>query len=87
MTAQRGAWAASAHGRGCGGPGDTQTHLSCHIHELGQPQVLAHLTLQEVQEAPCEEDHGHGNPKEQSPSANPPVSLLCSPLLMYSVTI
>lgn len=64
-----------------------QTHLSSHIHELGQPQVLAHLTLQEVQEAPCEEDHGQSNPEEQSPSAAPLVSLPCSPLLMYSVTM
>lgn len=44
-----------------------QTHLSSHIHELGQPQVLAHLTLQEVQEAPCEEERGQSNPEEQSP--------------------
>lgn len=64
-----------------------QTHLSGHIHELGQPQVFSHLTLQEVQEAPCEEDHGQSNLEEQSPSAAPSVSLLCSPLLMYSVTM
>lgn len=56
---------------------ETGTHLSSHIDELWQPQVLAHLSLQEVQEAPCEEDNGHqqAEPFLWSPSSPPVLTL------------
>lgn len=51
-----------------------QAYLSSHVHKLGQPQIPAHLTLKEVQEAPCEEDHSHGSPEEQNPNGSPSTS-------------